>query len=87
MQSQEIPETWNHTLNEKRPPLPPSLPDNNPKQYCVSCGVKLMSMFPFIERYITAAADRPLVTVSVQFDCAPPIIPGQPGRGRGVNSH
>lgn len=44
---------WNRTLNEK--PAPPSPADNNPQQYCVSRGVKLMSMFPFIERYITAS--------------------------------
>lgn len=44
---------WNRTLNENRMPLPPPL-DNNPQQYCGSRGMKLMSMFPFIEWRITA---------------------------------
>lgn len=45
---------WNRTLR-MRIELSPRQYDNNPQQYCGSCGVKLMSMFPFIERRITAS--------------------------------
>lgn len=75
---------WNRTLNENR--IVP--PDNNPQQYCGRRGVKLMSMFPFIEWRITASggADVPISDCQRSV-CAPPIIAGQPWRGRGVNSH
>ena len=89
MQSLEISEAgiapW---MRIASPPLPPPPPPTITHSNIVvatawNWWACFLSLSGTLQRW--AEAKRPLVTVSVQFDCAPAIIAGQLRRGRGVN--